>query len=274
MHYPAHNFVQASSSESLPKEGKESNNLKRSSKTSEAIYYAVEEVNLAELNEMEDDTAIPSELLGPKYQAGEHASEAAKHKSLQAMEQVPLDRLVKLRGIRSRNIKDGGNVEDDARFQELVGDRVNRAADYTVSAMHIKTTKRMNKKVYQVEVIDRISQLGRFQLQNTIDPSHAPVYKEMSKNCTELGGTTVLYMDKAIYTHSYVKYLSSKRPFFKSPDFYLKQIQNVLTESSIQALSEVQKGTAQEEKEDPSVQSRDDMQRGANYSTLDSATMV
>ena len=88
MHYPAHNFVQASSSESLPKEGKESNNLKRSSKTSEAIYYAVEEVNLAELNEMEDDTAIPSELLGPKYQAGEQASEAAKLKSLQIMEQV------------------------------------------------------------------------------------------------------------------------------------------------------------------------------------------
>ena len=49
-----------------------------------------------------------------------------------------------------------------------------------------------------------------------------------------------------------VKYLSSKRPFFKSPDYYLKQIQNVLTESSIQARSEGQKGTAREEKEDPS----------------------
>ena len=45
----------------------------------------------------------------------------------------------------------------------------------------------------------------------------------------------------------------SERPFFRSPDYYLKQIQNVLTEYSIQARSEGQKGTAQEEKEDPSA---------------------
>ena len=50
-----------------------------------------------------------------------------------------------------------------------------------------------------------------------------------------------------------VKYLSSKRLFFKSPDYYLKQIQNVLTESLIQARSEGQKGTAREEKEEPSA---------------------
>ena len=71
----------------------ESNNFKRFSKTIEAIFDAVEEVNLAELNELEDDTAIPSELLVPKYQAGELASEAAKLKSLQAMDQVRVQHL-------------------------------------------------------------------------------------------------------------------------------------------------------------------------------------
>ena len=36
------------------------------------------------------------------------------------MKQVPWDRLVKLQGILSRNNKDGGNVEDDARLPEFV----------------------------------------------------------------------------------------------------------------------------------------------------------
>ena len=61
----------------------ESNNFKRFSRTIEAIFDQVEEVNMAELGEQEEDTAIPSELLVPKYQASELASEAAKLKSLQ-----------------------------------------------------------------------------------------------------------------------------------------------------------------------------------------------
>ena len=98
------------------------------------------------------------------------------------MEQVPLDRRVKLQGSRSWNIKDGGNMVDDATLLKLVWDRVNRAADYAVCTMHTKTSKRKNKRVYQEEVIDRISQFVRFQLLNTIDPSYDPVYKKMSKN--------------------------------------------------------------------------------------------
>ena len=38
-----------------------------------------------------DDTDIPRDLLGPKYRAGEQASEATKLKSLQTREQVPPD---------------------------------------------------------------------------------------------------------------------------------------------------------------------------------------
>merc|ERR1719150_539450 len=71
-----------------------------------------------------------------------------------------------------------------------------------------------------------------------------------------------------------VKYLSAKRPFFNSFDFYLKQILNVLTEQSIQVRSKALKCMALVVQEDPGVLSRDDMQRGVNYSFLDAATMV
>ena len=49
-------------------------------------------VNLKELEEAEDDT----EILLPKYQASDLANEAAKLKSMEAMDSVPTDRLVKL----------------------------------------------------------------------------------------------------------------------------------------------------------------------------------
>lgn len=71
-----------------------------------------------------------------------------------------------------------------------------------------------------------------------------------------------------------VKYLSSKRPFFNSFDIYLKQILSVLTESSIQVRSKALKCLASVVHEDPSVLSRDDMQRGVSHSFLDQATMV
>jgi len=71
-----------------------------------------------------------------------------------------------------------------------------------------------------------------------------------------------------------VKYLSSKRPFFNSFDIYLNQILSVLTESSIQVRSKALKCLASVVHEDPSVLSRDDMQKGVNYSFLDAATMV
>ena len=62
-----------------------------------------------------------------------------------------------------------------------------------------------------------------------------------------------------------VKYLSSKRPFFNSFDVYLKHILSVLTEQSIQVRSKALKCLASVVHEDPSVLSRDDMQRGVNY---------
>jgi len=174
----------------------ESNNFKRFNKTMEAIFDAAEEVNMAELDDDgEDQKEIPTELLVPKYQASDLASEAAKLKSLSAMEQVPVDRLVKLLSILSWNIKDGSSVvpiangeeeddeaDDDKLFLELAAERVNRAADCAICAMNIMTSNNMNKRVYLDDVIDRIAQFIRFQLSKTIYPSFDPVYKELSKN--------------------------------------------------------------------------------------------
>eukprot|EP00090_Calanus_glacialis_P019633 TRINITY_DN3012_c0_g1_i1.p1 TRINITY_DN3012_c0_g1~~TRINITY_DN3012_c0_g1_i1.p1 ORF type:complete len:2150 (+),score=766.00 TRINITY_DN3012_c0_g1_i1:196-6645(+) len=174
----------------------ESSNFKRFNKTMEAIFDTAEEVNMAELDDDgEDEKEIPTELLVPKYQASELASEAAKLKSLSAMEQIPVDRLVKLLSILSWNIKDGSSVvpiangdeeddeqDDDKLFLELAAERVNRAADCAICAMNIMTSHNMNKRVYVDDVIDRIAQFIRYQLQKTIYPSFDPVYKELSKN--------------------------------------------------------------------------------------------
>merc|ERR1712142_630070 len=86
-------------------------------------------------------------------------------------------------------------------------------------------------------------------------------------------GSVVSHIDSTSAT-LIVKYLSSKRPFFNSFDIYLKQILSVLTEQSIQVRSKALKCMGMVVQEDPSVLSRDDMQRGVNYSFLDSATMV
>ena len=53
-------------------------------------------VNLKELDEAEDDAETPPEILISKYQASDLANEAAKLKSMEAMDSVPTDRLVKL----------------------------------------------------------------------------------------------------------------------------------------------------------------------------------
>ena len=61
-----------------------------------------------------------------------------------------------------------------------------------------------------------IAQLGRFQLQSTIDTSYDPVDKEMSKNGAERGWTTLLYRDEAIHIHSYVQaYVESSKGYGK-----------------------------------------------------------
>ena len=147
-------------------------------------------MNIKELEENED-TEIPPEILIPKYQAQDLANEAAKLKSMEAMESVPTERLVKLLNILQWNVRDGSKVsplgddedeDDDKLFLELASERVSRAADCAMCAMHIMTSKNMNKRVYIDDVIDKITLFVRYQLQNTIYPSYDPVYREMSKH--------------------------------------------------------------------------------------------
>ena len=71
-----------------------------------------------------------------------------------------------------------------------------------------------------------------------------------------------------------VKNLYSEHPLFNSFDFYLKQIRNMLTESAIQVRTKALKCMARVVQEDPSMLVRDDMQRGVDYSSLDTATRV
>ncbi len=150
-------------------------------------------MNLTELEENED-TEIPPEILVAKYQAADLASEAAKLKSLEAMDSVPTDRLVKLLNLLQWNIRDGSKVapiasadddddeaDDDRLFLELAAERVMRAAECALCAMNIMTSKNMNKRVYIDDVIDKVAMFVRYQLQNTIYPSFDPVYKEISK---------------------------------------------------------------------------------------------
>ena len=77
----------------------------RFNRTTETIFDNAEEVNLKELEEAEDDAETPPEILIPKYQASDLANEAAKLKSMEAMDSVPTDQLVKLLTILQINIR-------------------------------------------------------------------------------------------------------------------------------------------------------------------------
>ena len=169
----------------------ESSNFQKFNRTMEGIFELVEDINIKELEE-NDDGAIPPEILIGTYQAHDLAAEAAKLKSLDAMDNVPVEKLVKLLNILQWTVRDGSVVtplaaqdeddDDDHLFLEVAAERVNRAADVALCAMHIMTSKNMNKRVFIDDVIDKIVLYTRFQLQNTIYPSYDPVYKEMSKH--------------------------------------------------------------------------------------------
>lgn len=58
----------------------------------------------------DDEADVPAEAMIPKYQLQDLCSEAAKLKTLGAMESVPPDRLVRLLNILEKNIRDGTRV--------------------------------------------------------------------------------------------------------------------------------------------------------------------
>nr|CAD7197517.1 unnamed protein product [Timema douglasi] len=177
----------------------ETNTYLRFNRSIEAIFDNTEDLDLnmeqvvttVALFILDDDADVPPEALIPKYQLQELCSEAAKLKTLCAMESVPSDRLVSLLNILEKNIRDGTRVspiadpdddEDESKlWLELTMERVMRAADASVTSLYIMTSPNMPKKIYLEDVIDRIVVFTKYQLQNTIYPSFDPVYRTDSK---------------------------------------------------------------------------------------------
>ncbi|XP_076681942.1 nipped-B cohesin loading factor isoform X1 [Andrena cerasifolii] len=171
----------------------ETNTYQRFNTTIETIFENTEDITTNA--ELEDDGDVPPELLIPKYQLHDLCTEAAKLKALGAMESIPPDRLVRLLNILEKNIRDGAKVSpladpdddvDESRlWTQLAMERVQRAVDASLIALHIMTSSNMPKMVYLEDVIDRIVLFMKFQLQNTIYPSFDPVYKIDTKNKTD-----------------------------------------------------------------------------------------
>ncbi|KMQ98477.1 nipped-b-like protein, partial [Lasius niger] len=171
----------------------ETNTYQRFNSTIETIFENTEDVTANA--DFEDDGDVPSEILIPKYQLHDLCTEAAKLKTLGAMESIPTDRLVRLLNILEKNIRDGArvsplvdpddDVEEGRLWMQLAMDRVQRAVDASLISLHIMTSSNMPKTVYLEDVIDRIVIFMKFQLQNTIYPSFDPVYKIDTKNKTD-----------------------------------------------------------------------------------------
>ncbi|XP_012219437.1 nipped-B-like protein A [Linepithema humile] len=173
----------------------ETNTYQRFNSTIETIFENTEDITANA--DMEDDGDVAAEMLIPKYQLHDLCTEAAKLKTLGAMESIPSDRLVRLLNILEKNIRDGArvsplvdpddDVEEGRLWMQLAMERVQRAVDASLIALHIMTSSNMPKTVYLEDVIDRIVLFMKFQLQNTIYPSFDPVYKidTKSKNKTD-----------------------------------------------------------------------------------------
>jgi len=73
------------------------------------------------VNVTDEDADVPAEAMIPKYQLQDLCSEAAKLKTLGAMESVPPDRLVRLLNILEKNIRDGTRVSPIADPVSVLG---------------------------------------------------------------------------------------------------------------------------------------------------------
>ena len=71
--------------------------------------------------------------------------------------------------------------EESKLWTELSSERVLRAVEAALTALHILTAPNMPKRAYLEDVIERIVHLARFQLQHSIYPAYDPVYRSESK---------------------------------------------------------------------------------------------
>lgn len=85
----------------------------------------------------DEEADVPAEAMIPKYQLQDLCSEAAKLKTLGAMESVPPDRLVRLLNILEKNIRDGTRVSPIADPVSIVLNLVS----ITAITLRLKKTK-------------------------------------------------------------------------------------------------------------------------------------
>ncbi|CAH1393670.1 unnamed protein product [Nezara viridula] len=166
----------------------ETNTYQRFNRSLEKIFEDVEDVMI---NESDEDEECCDSLI-PKYHLQDLCAEAAKLKTLGAMESIPTDKTTRLLTILERNIRDGSKVtpisdpndgEDERKlFVELAMERVMRAVDASLTALYILTSPNMHKQVYLEDVIDRIIIFTKYQLHNTVFPVFDPVYRVQSKD--------------------------------------------------------------------------------------------
>ena len=172
----------------------ETNTYQRFTRLVENIFDATEDADLTHTTNSRDadeDADLPPEAMIPKQQLHDLCAEAAKLKSMGAMSAVPPERLVRLLNLLEKNIRDGAKIsllgdpdedeEESKLWTELSSERVLRAVEAALAALHILTAPNMPKRAYLEDVIERIVQLARFQLQHSIYPAYDPVYRTESK---------------------------------------------------------------------------------------------
>ncbi|XP_071952064.1 nipped-B-like protein A isoform X2 [Antedon mediterranea] len=174
-------------SDPVNKELMESATFKRFNAAIDTVFDSLEDVDVTEVDD-EEDGEWPVDMLINKAQLSELLSESAKLKSMGVTNKMPVDRLVRLLNILERNIRDGARLQPNLiqdhksshernMWREVTMERVARAIDATLTALYIMTSDAMPKEVFIEDVIDRIAQLTKFHLMNTIYPEFDPVYK-------------------------------------------------------------------------------------------------
>ncbi|PIK43250.1 putative nipped-B-like protein [Apostichopus japonicus] len=162
--------------------------FKRFNTALESVFANSEEMEVSvEDDDEDDDDECSPDLLISKSLLSELVSEAAKLKSMSVMHQLPKDKLVRLLNILERNIRDGTKLQPDSRkegkyreqkaWKRRTMERIAHSVNSALTAAYIMTASGMPKEVFIEDVIDRIAQLTKYQLQYSIYPEFDPVYR-------------------------------------------------------------------------------------------------
>ncbi|XP_071508952.1 nipped-B-like protein A [Diadema antillarum] len=184
----------------------ESATFKRFNTAMDTVFENSEDMDVAVDTGDEEEEYAPDSLI-TKPLLGDIVGEAAKLKSMGVMNQIKVDRLVRLLNILERNIRDGTklnpndqdeeNPREQRLWRELTIERVTRSVDASLAALYIMTSEDMPKEVFIEDVIDRVSQLAKFQLTNTIYPEFDPVYRVNPKQKDAIATHTKLKRARA-----------------------------------------------------------------------------